>query len=232
MALVLKQERITFTTLTPVAIDDATQDYVDGDDGGWGVGGNPNRADRCLVFWTKYVSSESVESYITQQILTQNTEGTIGVGDGDGLANTDKTRFLIDFENDGHYIFYMLPVVRAASDPAGVDGDLYFNTTDGLVYLYEGTAFRVLVEADLTSIEGTSGISVDEALFDFNKRVCLNTKTRELILVISDDNERAIKNAKETIREIKDKQLLWQTTFVENKQPTARQLLKSVEDVC
>lgn len=232
MALILKEQWFLFTDLTTIAVDDVTQDYVDGDDGGWGVDGNPARADRCLVFWTKYIDSESIPSYVTQQVATQGTEKTIGVGDGNGLSNTDKTRFLVDYGSDGHYIFYLLPIERFASAPSGVEGDLYFNTTDNIVYFYEGVGFRTLIESDLISIEGTPGIAVCEELFDLNKRVCLNRKTRELVFVLSDDNEREIKNTKEIIRELRNKDLLWRATFKEGKQPTARKLLKSVEDVC
>ena len=229
MELVLKMMWYPSEKLDFIAVDDATQEYVDGDDGGWGVGLNPDRADRCLVFWTKYIDSEGTESYTTLTSTVQDANAVVGVADGEGLVNTDKSRFLVSYGLDGHYIFYMLPIVRAASAPSGVEGDTYFNTTDNVAYYHNGTSWVAIDQTILPTLESDSSIAVCEYLFDLSKRYCLGTKVRELLLVL---DEREGKDHKESIRELLNKDILWWSAFKEGKQSTARKLLKSVVDEC
>jgi len=210
-----------------IAVDDSTQDYIEGSDGGWGVLGNPDRVDRCLVFWAKYIDDASVETYKSQQTTTQGPENAIGVGDGLGLANTDKSRFVIDYGVDGHNIFYMLPIVRSATEPAGAEGDMYYNTTDLGVYLHDGTSFNLLLVSDLPNIEGNAGITVCEDIFDLNVRKALGVKTNDLDNV----HLRNVEDKEKEIREIRNKILMWRSQFKEGKQPTARKNLKTLEDV-
>ena len=228
MALVLTMEWFPYKDITAIAVDDTTQERVDGDDGGWGVGGNPDRVDRCLVFWTKHIDSASNESYLTQLNSVQAADGAIAFADGFGLANTDKSRFKVTY-GEGHLIFYMLPIVNEASEPAGVEGDLYFNSVQAVVYYHDGASFIALTSDLLTNIESAAGIKVEEYLFDLNKRVCLGSKTRELIF---DPQSRNIEKLEKQVRELRNKTLVWWATFKEGKQPTARKLLKGVEDVC
>jgi len=227
MALVLKQAWYPYSDITAIAVDDNTQDYIDGTDGGWGVLGNPNRADRCLLFWTKYIDNNSVETYLSQQTTTQGSELAIGVADGLGLSDTDKSRFIVNYTKDGHNVFYMLPIIRSVSEPAGVAGDLYYNTTDSTVYLHNGTSFQTLLVSDLPNLESYAGITVCEDLFDLNVRKALGVKTNDLDNV----HQRNVEDKEKEIREIRNKILMWRSQFKEGKQPTARKNLKTLEDV-
>jgi hypothetical protein len=229
MELVLKMQWFPSAKIDFTAVDDATQEHVDGEEGGWGVDTNPDRADRCLLFWSVYTDYKSVEQLVALLSSAQDVEGVVGVADGQGLINTDKSRFLVTYINDGHYIFYMLPIVRYASEPSGVEGDTYYNTTDKVAYYHNGSDFIPITSSELLLLYSAPGIAVCEELFDLKKRYCLGVKTRELLLVI-DKNES--KDHKEAIRELRNKDLLWRAAFKEGKQPTARKLLKSVEDEC
>ena len=227
MGLVIKEAWYPYTDITAIAVDDDSQQYIEGSDGGWGVLGNPEREDRCLVFWAKYIDDQSAETYLSQQTTSQGAESAIGIGDGLGLSNTDKSRFVVDYNADGHNIFYMLPITRSATEPAGNAGDLYYNTTDTTVYLHDGTGFSTLLISDLPNIEGEAGIAVCEDIFDLNARKALGVKTNDLDNV----HIRNIEDKEKEIREIRNKILMWRSQFKEGKQPTARKNLKSLADV-
>ena len=229
MELVLKMQWFPSSQIDFIAVDDATQEHVDGQEGGWGVETNPARADRCLVFWSVFIDYTSTEQLVSLLSSTQDVEGVVGIADGQGLLNTDKSRFLVNYIDDGHYIFYMLPIVRYASAPSGVEGDTYYNTTDKIAYYHNGTGFTPITSSELSLLYSAPGIAICEELFDLKKRYCLAVKTRELLLVI---NKTTAKDHKEAIRELRNKDLLWRAAFKEGKQPTARKLLKSVEDEC
>ena len=64
-------------------------------------------------------------------------------------------------------------------------------------------------------------------LFDAKNRYEIGTKVRELLLVLP---ERESKDHKEAIRELLNKEILWDSSFKEGKQSTARVLLRSALD--
>jgi len=230
MALVLKQAWYPSQDLSFIAVDENSLDYSQDGDGGWGVDTNPDRADRCLVFFAEHVNPDTgTASFVTQTTTTNDTDAVVGIGDGLGLTNTDTTRFKIEYSEDGWFIFYMLPIERDTTRvAAGTLGDLYFNTDNSKVYYYDGSSWVLLESDNLDAIKTTSGIKICNAVIDGYYRKCMNTKVRTLKpLEYEKDNQLRI-----DIRELKIKQLAFRAAALEGNYLTAGKLIKSAQDVC
>ena len=89
MAFALKLGWSFLQDASEIYVKDKTQDYVDGDDYGWGEGDTPlQRSAYALLFWAKYIDYAGNESYLDQKNqYVSSTDRKYAVAPGTGLAN-------------------------------------------------------------------------------------------------------------------------------------------------
>jgi hypothetical protein len=184
MDLVLKIDLTVLDDATEVAVEDSTQTYVDGESGGWGVSGNSDRADKCLLCFCKYTDKDGNDSYFDFKDKYVSTDDkSYAIEDGTGLDNTYKSLFTVLTTADGHHSIYMIPVDRAATAPTGANQyDLIYLTGSSKVQVYD-SSWADLSVTDLPNIGTAQGVTSEEELYDL--RTVMNRN--ELVMRLGDD---------------------------------------------
>jgi hypothetical protein len=223
MVLVLKESWTVLEDASELYVEDSTQEYIDGDNGGWGVGTNPNREDRCLIFFCKYIDYEGKESYFDLKSAYLGSEKKIGVAPGTGLSNSDKSTFTVVSTKDGHHSFTMIPVTQQASEPESpTTYDMYYSTSAGKAYMYISGAWAELSASHLPYAEDNSSAKTCEKLFDFR----ISMKRNSLIWKLADED---MSDDASTIGELDELNALMEgawSKFEAGLKPTARKLLE------
>lgn len=204
---------------------DATLDYVEDDNFGWGEGASPiNRSDYFLLNFVKYIDHAGVESYLEQQNQYPSVnDKSHGLADGNGLANTDKSEFTIATPKDGHHIVYMLHLEKDATRVSGTLGDVYYNNSAGRAEYYDGSQFVEITKSILPSLEDLSVTLVCEYLFDVRfRRWKISEATNVVTPKLSLDNSRVSR-----ARNLSMIMLSAHANFTSSK-PTSRYLLNEV----
>ena len=153
---------------TEIYVKDKTQDYIDGEDYGWGQGDEPlQRSAYALLFFAKYIDYAGTATYlVNKDQYISSTDRTYAVAAGTGLANTDMSIFSIYSTADGHHLFYMLPLEMKATQVSGSSGDVNYNTDDAKPYYHNGSAWAQIGVATLPSLEALSSTKMCEELTD------------------------------------------------------------------
>ncbi|MHA2063271.1 MAG: hypothetical protein ACXABY_02700 [Candidatus Thorarchaeota archaeon] len=122
-----------------IKIIDVTQTENDDPTGKWGDSGNPSRADKCLLSFTKYTDDVSAESYTKYEDQYIGTFEELSVSPGAGLLDDYQSVFTLVAVGDGHYSYYVLAIDQFDNNNipvAPTAGDLYYNTDTLMVYIY------------------------------------------------------------------------------------------------
>jgi len=228
MSLVLKMSWTVLNDATEIYVEDSTQEYVDGSDGGWGVGGNPDREDRCLLFFCKYIDYDSKESYLDMKAGYMGNEKKFAVAPGVGLSNSDKSTFTVVSTKDGHHSFTMIPVVQQASEPTSpITYDIYYSTTDGKAYMYLSGEWTQMASTHLPYAENNSSAKTCEKLFDFR----LSMKRNNLIWLLADEDMSDDASTTDQLDELEALMEGAWSKFEGGMKPTARKLLEKARKV-
>lgn len=192
MALTLKMSTKYLYDGSEIYVYDSTLTYgsVAEADGGWGVttseGTNPDRSDRTLVFFAKFIDHESTETYLELKDQYPGTFTNLGLAPGGTLGtppdvNSIQSMFTVLSGTDGHHQFYMLPVAEAADSTGqpAVDGNLYYDTTQQNLYIYSGTQ-AAWIPVDSTSYFATFEAKTETKMCEYLVITGLLTKKQEL----------------------------------------------------
>jgi len=236
MALVLKQDRTIKQNASEIYLYESTQDYINDPNGGWGVttteGTNPDRADRAVLAFCIFTNEDDEESYLEMKDQYIGSETSYAVADGDGLINTDMSKFTILTPADGHHAFYTIPIERYST--GGEPGSpaeyyTYYNITDAKVYMYYNSAYVELAETHLQYLKSNSDAKVCHQLIDVRIGVSLATDT--LDAVDTDYQGSADSRAREKwfdIWDVEDRQKTAQLSFYGNAKAVARDKIKTL----
>lgn len=189
MALVLKRRIRDVINEDKAYIDEITQDYIDGTDGGWGQLTNPNRSERALLFFAEYIDEDDSASYLEQELNLIGSNVNLALKDGTGLSNTDISTFKIESAADGQHNLYFAVLERDNTKVGGTAGDMYFNIDDSLPYYYNGSSWLEITDSLLDTIKVLSSVTVFNDLFKGRRRKTLIEATRDLYSVANGYDE-------------------------------------------
>ena len=226
MAFALKLGWSFLQDASEIYVKDKTQDYVDGDDYGWGEGDTPlQRSAYALLFWAKYIDYAGNESYLDQKNqYVSSTDRKYAVAPGTGLANTDMSIFTVLSASDGHHKFYMLPLIMDTTRVSGLSGDLYYNTDDAKPYRHNGTSWVQITSALLPTLEANEATKICEELTDIRIVRHLNEKKFQIYTPQKGAND----TLKMYVRDFKNYLEMAIAAFYEEKQSTARKLIHAL----
>lgn len=196
MALVLVKQVIDIVNADKIQVYDNTQDYIDGTDGGYGVVGNPNRSDTALLFYTTYIDENGTVTYLTQDSHLVGSNTLFSVADGLGLANTDKSLFVVNSTQDGQHIYYMASLERDNTKVGGTQGDMYYNIDDDLPYYFNGTTWELITDDLLDTVILSSMNQANTLLMRKRARTVLAEVTRD-IYSVDDGYDQALKEGRD-----------------------------------
>ena len=140
-----------------INIVDATQTCNEEAAGLWSAAGNPARADRCLISWTKYTDDTGSETYLKYDDQYIGTFEELSFAPGAALADTDQSVFTVISTKDGQHTFYALAIEQYASAPgAPSEGDVYYNTATVGIYLYTTAWTEITTVEQFASLESNT----------------------------------------------------------------------------
>jgi hypothetical protein len=87
--------------------------------------------------------------------------------------------FTVLNDTDGHITFYMYPAEQYDSAPgAPTENDIYYNTTDGVLYIYINSAWAALSDTEYFSIIESKTDTLSEGYLDVTRLLILKIKIR------------------------------------------------------